>query len=236
MKGWTLALIALSSLLLGGCCRPNRNEQCDNGPITYAQRAYLQQQSAECSPSTQNFDQQHLTPPLLDLAECDYTGEWERQEYETVDDWVARLRMCMCTNRDAINGLESEYNQLAEQERQIGANIRDLVSKNESLREMRSQLQAEQAADPDFRQLGSEAPPPFIVHFVKKGETLYSIARQYYNSSEMIDNIVRWNGGWIRRPEELVAGLGLVLFPKTSDKTGQSIVENYIDSLEERVE
>jgi hypothetical protein len=73
--------------------------------------------------------------------------------------------------------------------------------------------------------------PPFGVYMVEKGETLFSIARNYYKGTDMVPMIVKWNQGWIRNENNIMAGLGLVLFRKSVEDKSPQAVERYLEQL-----
>jgi len=225
MKKAIFIIATISSVLFCGCCR--RTPYCYDDVTTYAQRAYLEEEAmASC------LEEQDPAPALLDLRDCDCTDGWQRQPYETVDEWLERIQQCMCMNRDTILNLEEEYHALQAREQGLATKIQSFISKNEHLRELRSQLNDEERQNSDFKGLSSGENPPFTIHLVQRGETLYSIAMQHYHSREMVDNMMRWNQGWIRHPDELIAGLGLVLFPADSKAVGQKVVANYLEELQ----
>jgi hypothetical protein len=66
---------------------------------------------------------------------------------------------------------------------------------------------------------------------VRSGDTLFSIANEYYNEPDKIKEIVLWNQAWVRFPEEILAGLALILFPEESTYKNPKVVENYIQRL-----
>lgn len=224
-------VFTLLGLWMAGCQR--HRYDCDDTAYSgsYTKRAYLEQKANRDEAPATRLDEPAEAALVLDLTECDYDASWERQPYETVDEWLERIQHCMCLNRDTIRSLEDEYERLQGEESQYATRIQGLIKKNERLRALHSEASQEQYSNKTFEDLPTDAPPPFTVHVVQKGETLFSIAMRYYGSGDMVNKIMLWNQGWIRHPHELYAGLGLVLFNEASTAAGQKVVEQYIESL-----
>jgi hypothetical protein len=237
-RKYTLYLLAASTALcsLCGCYSgyQNRSHACfdqDGGSNDYAQRAYLQQQAEnEYALANPRLDEVSFDENLIALRpDMCQDGEWERRPYETIEEWRERLQCQLCMNYDAIRTLEAEYQDLETNERQNAMAIRDLVLKNEHLRQQ--SIQAREEFAEANQGLINTAPPPFTVHFVQKEDTLVSIAREYYNDPDRVKDILLWNQGWIRHPDELVAGLGIVLFADNVKLTGEQAVYKYMQHL-----
>lgn len=171
---------------------------------------------------------------LLDLRDC-HEDPWARQPYESIDDWTDRLQRCLCTQRDTITNLEEEYQSLEKREKELTSSLQSLIGQTEGLRKQWETKKSRIVATPPPPLPGLQpvAEAPFMVYVVQKGDTLCSIARKYYHDASKWHDILRWNAGWIRHPNELVAGVGLALFPKERPQGTEKDVEDYVAGLTE---
>lgn len=159
-------------------------------------------------------------------------GEWAKQDYETVERWLERLQKELTTNQIEVDRLKKALDQQTVKERAQIEKVGALVKRNEKMRTILSDRQT--ASQPRQKTFHSQKIPeaPFFVHFTKKGDTLVSIAREYYNDEDAAPDILLWNQGWIRTPEELIAGLALVLFPKDAEEKHPKVVDRFLTNLE----
>lgn len=235
----SLTLFCLALTLTGCICRPPRYNECHPSQIEanrndYARRAYREQQELARLDLSPPYQEEITEEDLvLALEEADLT--WERYPYETVEEWVDRLQSILRVNRDALLLLMEQYETLENQERGLARSIQELSRQNESLRKELSDRDPSSSETMGSLAMSSSAQQeyaPFTLHLVQRGETLYSIARHYYNNPEMVSSILLWNQGWIRHPEELVAGLSLVLFPEGYELQDTQVVDRYLRELE----
>ena len=109
-----------------------------------------------------------------------------------------------------------------------------LIDRNELLR---AELTTpEETENPASSTVISASSAPFTIYMVQHGETLFSIAMKHYGSSDMVKEIMLWNQGWIRSSDELIAGMGLVLFPLDSEQKNKQIVEQYLQETTTKIQ
>ena len=221
-------LVACSAIF--SACGGGYYQYNDGVSHNYPGRVHLQQQ-ADLYHDTNSPVCDEETPPLLNLADCD-CSEWERKTYETVDEWLERLHHALCVNSDKIIGLEEAHNTVAMEEQTHAREIQALLRRNEQLRVLASEASDNSHAEAAYRDVVLNGIPPFVVHLVQSGDTLYSIAMKYYGSAEMVSQIVAWNQGWIRHQDQLIAGLGLVLFSKDHRGPAQQTVDQYMREVD----
>lgn len=217
---WALALCVFSLVLQG--CRPKR-------PSQYVERAYSEQQALKA--------QKDPTPHLNELSSQDLLvdldafqeKQWARRPYESLDEWVTRIQSLLELNQDAIRFAQAEFEDLEERQLRATAQLSDLIRKNDEMRRLISKPLEEQARERD--KVGLVVEGDFTMHLVREGETLFSIAMNKYESADMVKEIAMWNQGWIRHPDEVIAGLALVLFPEEAQDKQVRVVEQYLEKL-----
>ena len=213
---------------------------CHKQPSEYVKEAYLEQRSEkENFPPVLELNEPSMADVTLEMKEQSYREEWEKQPYENIADWVERINEVLELNAGAITEVREELDILEGQEKILVDNVQRLIRHNEKIREMTTggggrAIAAAMAAG--SAQAAEPSAVPFTIHFVKKGETLAAIARKYYGSDSFAKEIFLWNQGWIRHPDRLMAGLGIVLFIKGYENKDQEVVENYLRELESSVE
>lgn len=243
MKLKTRLIFLLLIILSAACCKKTcyntaiSDDQCQSDQSYYARRAYLEQRAKEGSipaMSTHNVSEGEL---ILDLTEESLEAEWARLPYETVDNWIARIQEVLRTNRDTLQMLESDFGAVEQQEREMVNEMQALIRQNRELREMIGEETLTLAFE---KQMGlhtgqenqRQEVQPFHLHLVKEGETLFSITQHYYGSKEAIRKVMQWNQGWIRNPHQVIAGMGLLLFPEEAPVKNEEIVESYLHQLD----
>lgn len=195
----------------------------------YAQRAYSEQQAERSerllAPSQDETDNSDL---VLELQPPIEKKEWQRRPYETVDSWLERLRHYLLANEDLINDLCRQKEGVDQEQQKHGGKMKALIDRNEQLR-----AEINYSEVPIIAQTTTfeSSPAPFSIHVVRRGETLFSIAMENYGSGESVRDMMLWNQGWIRQPDELVAGVGIVLFPEGSQDTNNAVVDQYLDQV-----
>ncbi|SCA63681.1 hypothetical protein SCG7086_AZ_00130 [Chlamydiales bacterium SCGC AG-110-P3] len=223
-----LTLLSTALMTLTACGQSHYYH--DGVSYNYPARAHLRQQADLYHDALSPVCDEE-TPPHLDLCDCD-CGEWERKTYETADDWLERLHLTLCTNSQQIGVLERMHAEIATEEQAQAREIQALLRRNEQLRILASEASDSSHAEAAYRDVVLRGAPPFVVHLVKPGDTLYSIAMKYYGTSDTVSQIVSWNQGWIRHPNELVAGLGLVLFSRDHRGSAQQTVDQYLREVD----
>lgn len=213
----------LTALILGFSSCKHRKKDDD-----YVQRAYREQRDGRAERlAVPSQDEQDGSRLVLQIEPPLEKREWQRRPFETIDNWLDRLRRILLSNQDLINELRAEYAELDKGKQEHIAKLQTLVNRNERLRAELSQPVSEKRSV--AKMVPTPAPTaPFTVHVVKRGETLFSIAMAHYGTGAMVKEIMLWNQGWIRDPHELVAGMGLVLFPFNAGDTKQKVVDQYL--------
>lgn len=164
----------------------------------------------------------HLEPPAED--------QWERRAYESVDEWWLRVRKLLYSHHEEIRKGEFLLSGLETQQHELITQIKEILQRNKEIRSKMEDLESQ-------REEKTEGPryhlpsAPFAVHLVRKGDTLYSISQRYFGNGDRINDILFWNQGWIRHPEELLAGIGLVLFDKRPDDADVQLVDRYLAEI-----
>ena len=206
------------------------NTSCQSNKYPdYAQRAYLEQQAERKNMATPQVPAAPNEEDLVLNLESEDNSEWFRQSYESIDEWLYRIQELLELNHDAIKILQSELEHLSATSQDHITSIQAFVHQNNQLQEMiQMPIHEEHVAESGVQ---TAAPPPFQVHFVRPGDTLYSIALKYYGTSDKIRDIMVWNRGWLRHPDDLIAGLSIILFNENAPEKKQVIVEEYIDEL-----
>lgn len=247
------SLFLLVLPLLSSCNRtiPNTADQQIADRQYYARKAFREQLASK----GRLFDGAVIDEPAPDdlvlMIEEDPMGEWQRLPHETVEQWFARIYRELVRRHEIILDLEQNLDALSLEESEKVTRLQESVRKSEELRAMLEVW--EEPADSSFASGDSGAgfregeialkeieasatslprDPGFMIHLVKKGETLYSIAQHYYGDGEMAREILLWNQGWIRSPYELLAGSGIILFPKDAQHKKQQVVDTYLRKLE----
>jgi hypothetical protein len=249
MRYYTLRLLSISigmalGLFISGCSTKTR---ADRGSTegrwhSYAKRAYIEQEAerVEVNPSRAFTEPGHeeLIYTFNDQIE---PVDWQRYPYETVENWMDRIHKRLMDNHNAIRGLEQNLETHEKEEQAYLGDIQKFIQQNQQLKglidqQVASNTETQTKSDsylPAAVSAGLELPaPPFRVHYVKKGETLFSIAMHYYKNRDMVEKILLWNQEWIRHPNEIIAGISLVLFPIDAESTGQQVVDAYLDKLD----
>ncbi len=214
----TLAILGFP-LLFGGCTSPK--------PLNadYAKRAYLKQQKELSAPLP---SENRIEGALLNL-QADRRAQWEKQDYETLDAWIQRLEEELKNNKQNLDIVQSEFESNTVKENSISNSIKGFIDRNNSMTATLQDHLLKDSKGLKFAQLI----PPFSVYLVRKGDTLYSIAQKFYKSSSAIADIMDWNRGWIRYPNQIQAGIPLVLYSSLSTKKGNVQVFNFIHHLDE---
>lgn len=242
----SFSLLLLSLALVTGCTNKqvaNSAEQRYADQQHYARRAFRAQQADREHPFDAAIIDEPVPDDLILLIEEDPMSNWRRLPHETVDQWYGRIYRALVSNHEQLVALEIELEALSEQEREHINALQVSVKKSAKLRAL-----LEEWEDPvDSSQLGqgsgrlgtgiaishpSLLKPEFMVHLVRQGETLYSIANYYYGDGKLARDILLWNQGWIRSPYDLLAGTGLILFPKDARHKKQQVVDAYLQKLE----
>ena len=224
----------ITILLLGNGCSKSKTEQF------LTKKAYLDQKMEQLNPPKypNNSKQNRLENSNLVLhLENDYNKlpDWKRQPYETMETWLNRIEKLLTSKYDQIQELKGSYEKELQQENAIASQIQTVIKRNNHLKTL-----FDESLDNNSTTIEQESgfytnvpTPHFSIHLVQKGETLYSIAMDYFGNKEKIQKIILWNQGWIRHPNELVAGLALVIFAEDANEKDPKIVENYLYSLQQ---
>jgi hypothetical protein len=218
-------LLPLMLFILVGCTYRHKDK------AYYTRDAYEKQQLQSLTTQTTLVDQKNPSELLLDLSD-ELQEEWQRIPWETIDDWMERIQNQLVLNSTRIRQLQSEQSKITGKERDVVQELQVVLAANEEMRHMMSNLQPmEGVAKADAEIFEILPPPSFQLHFVQKGDTLYSLSNYYYDDPEMIHDIMLWNQGWLRDPHQLVAGLALVLFNDQAPEKNEQVVENYISRI-----
>jgi len=221
-----MKICCLTTLILGfsGCQHRKKDDD-------YVQREYREQRDMRSDRlSTPAQDEQDSSEFVLQIEPPLEKREWQRRPYETIDDWLDRLRHILLANQDIINELRTDSAELDEDQAKHAAKLGALIKRNEQLR---AEINKPKDKEPHVMQTVATPAPiaPFTVHVVKRKETLFSIAMEHYGTGAMVKEIMLWNQGWIRDPDALVAGMGLVLFPVQAGDTHQKVVDQYLHQV-----
>lgn len=219
-RPFTLAILGLP-LLFGGCM-PTKAPRAN-----YAKRAYLKQQE-EPSSSSHFPSENRIEKALLNL-EPNTRKLWAKQDYETLDSWILRLENTLSENAKNLNNQRHSYEALKEKENNLSNRMESLIEKNNSISATLQDILTINAKNTSSLALI----PPFKIHLVREGDTLYSIANKYYKSASAIPDIMDWNRGWIRYPNQIQTGIPIVLYNSLSVKKGNMKVFNFISHLDE---
>ncbi|MFT4552017.1 MAG: phage host-nuclease inhibitor protein Gam [Chlamydiales bacterium] len=195
----------------------------------YARRAFLEQEAQKRhTPTIPRLDEPGIHDILVDV-DAYRSEDWERHQYESVDQWSSRMQRLLEINRDALAFSNKELADLEKVEIETAAQVSDLVKRNDSLIR-----QISKPMDKESRERDDEGAIPtadFTIDLIRKGETLYSIAMKNYETAAMVKDIAIWNQGWIRHPDEVLAGLAVVLFPEEAREKQSAVVDEYLKKL-----
>lgn len=198
-------------------------------PSNYAKRIYLEQESKK---------QQKIKPPQLnELGEKDVLldvsareeKEWDRRSYESIDEWVTRMQELLSLNKETLDFSREELRDAERLERIVASQVAGFVKRNDELQRLINQP-LEQLAREEMN-IEAFIPADFTLYLIRKGDTLFSLATDYYESAEMVKDITKWNRGWIRHPDEIIAGIALVMFPLEAEEKKVEIVDEYLKKL-----
>ncbi len=197
---------------------------------TYAREAYLKQQAAKQEPTSTHYLNELAQPNLTVPIHSNAHAEWKKEAYESYEQWTTRLTETLAYNDVVIRNSEGKLELIEKEQITIAKRIKELTEANETMQKLLVLPPKTNGKEEVYKTL---IRPPFTIHLVTKGDTLYSIAMKYYGSSTMVDKILLWNQEWIRSPGQLIAGLGLILFMDNTEEQGQSIVDAYIKQLQQ---
>lgn len=221
------ALVSLSltgALFLGGC------QTCTSYPNYPAQRAFCEEQSHCQAPIFNRMDEASREDLVIDLSQT-CLPQWRRRAYESVEQWLERIESELHEKQFQINEMEVSLQGLEEKERELARKVQLYRKGNAELRSKISPPQEETLAFSASSQ-PQLAPPPFLIHLVKKGETLFSISMDHYGTGKKIPELMQWNQGWVRYPEDILAGMALVLFHEGAQDTSPYVVDRYLEEVE----
>lgn len=204
----------------------------------YDGRSHTQLENVKKKEKKARSDQKNPDPtvggsqPVFRPVDMSYCSEWcwQRKPYETIDQWHDRIHHDLCCVRDQLFSLRDNVKKVLSKEQELAKQTSLLVVRNEKLRQAWSEW-VEQAQESTVFRAVPQKPAPFHLHLVKKGQTLYGIAMDYYGSSTMVSRIVQWNQEWIRDKDQLIAGLCLVLFPQDYQGTAEREVSVYLQDI-----
>ncbi len=218
-----LLLLPLLAVILAGCQHKTKD------PAYYVRAAHEQQSDKRFSRSgPSSVDQRTSDSYLLNLEE-EFREEWQRLPWETVDDWMERIQNQLALNHSLILELRAQQDEVVASERTIVRKMQTVIAQNEQMRDQITELTpVDPIAQADLALFRSIPPPTFRLHLVRKGDTLYSIARYYYSDPSMIQDIMLWNQGWLRNPHQLLAGMALVIFDEEAGEKNEQVVEEYL--------
>jgi LysM repeat protein len=210
---------------------------CQKNPPhnTYSQRAYLNEQSKQ-ELSTLTTPMNQPTRNDLRVSLPNYQNDkWERQPYESLEAWAKRLREAVENNNDSFILLQDDYNRTHTEEQHLLQQIEEFKTTNviieKRIKEYQNNLNDNTTSSAQSFIVSQKI--PFTIHLVAKNETLYSLAKLHYGNPAKVKDIIKWNQNWMRTPQTLMAGLGLVLFYEdTKAEKGQSIVNTYIREVQ----
>lgn len=154
----------------------------------------------------------------------------QKKAYESIDQWVDRLDALMRSQQNAIDHRQKKLLDLNERQEGLSARVYDLSLRNEVLKKTLSAPLEQQARMEEGKKINvSQADFEFVL--IRKNDTLFSIAMKEYEDAEMVKEIALWNQGWIRHPDDVLAGLSLILFPIEAKERNPLIVEQYLEKL-----
>lgn len=217
-----LGAVLAAVLIFAGCSRPTDSN--------YATRAYDEQHAKQKMAVTpHSLNQQSKEDLLVDLKAQYFDQDWCQQPYEGVDEWLARMHEMLALNEDALRGERDDLKDLQEKQNECLEKIRYLVNQNETIKRKVANPEAVEKQSIDVE---TETRLPFVIHLVKEGDTLYSIAKQYYRSTAILNQIIQWNQGWIRSKDDILAGLGIVLFSEDTIDKGPGAIDHYLEQMD----
>jgi hypothetical protein len=197
----------------------------------YAQEAYLEQRARMLTePKPPNVDQESKDDLIVEVEPSEYDPMWHRKNFETIEQWLERINILIQSNQEIIQVAQNEMEDVQAKNRLIQDQMQDLSRQ--------SQIMKQQLLDPEKLKQDVTIPKlvkglPFLIHLVEEGETLFSIANRYYgkNQKQKIAEIMRWNQGWIRNEDTLMAGLGLLLFPEDAKEKDPDAVSSMMKKI-----
>lgn len=217
-----LALVLVSFCL--SACRGQKKL-----PSAYVQREYEEQQARMRLPAASPRMDEQSKDSLVINMEHYRDRDWEKQPYETQEEWVRRIRQLLELNQDAILLAREELNEYIYVEQETVKRIQELSQKNDHIINLMTAPREEGTrAQEESENLDAA---PFTIHLIRDNDTLFSISKQYYRSYEKVKDIALWNQGWVRHPDEILSGLAIVLFPESTKDKSSRTVENYIEQL-----
>jgi hypothetical protein len=197
-------------------------------PSGYAERAFLDQQvKRQHHASEPHYDE--VRSSEITLEDDEDEGILERKAYESVDAWKRRVYDTLEMNKDSLSIAREELETINKEEKDVIKRINVLLHYNKKLQEAIENPSSGQDSDKFREEVLTSL--PFFIHLVEKGETLYSLSHNYYDSGRYAKDIALWNQGWVRHPDDILAGLGVVIFPNVAKEKDASVVERYIKTL-----
>ncbi len=198
---------------------------------TYAQRAYIEQQSDRQLPMTSpDLSEQGRSDLLIELKEKYGDGEWAQRPYEGVERWLLRLKEMIELNQDTILLAKEELQRLTQKRNWITTELQYLVKQNQVMKQKIREPERN-LGDTDEAILALTV--PFKVHLVRDGDTLFAISQRYYGTSKVMTEMMRWNQGWIRDEDNLIAGLGIVLFMEAATEKNPEVIERFLEQYQQ---
>jgi hypothetical protein len=202
---------------------------------TYAQAAYRQEQSARISSQVTPVSMDQKTREDLRLDEPNFDINYlEQKQSESYSEWKKRIKEQFLQNRDLYTYFYQEFERLEALRQTHQKELEEIKQINTTLEgRIKGYHESPELAksDPTFAALSQKI--PFTIHLVQPNETLYSISQAYYGTGDKVDDIISWNQGWIRSPQQLLAGLTLVLFFQDRQaERGQTTVNKYIREIQ----
>ncbi|MBN4066952.1 LysM peptidoglycan-binding domain-containing protein [Simkania negevensis] len=226
-------------LLLAALTFLSTSCQQKKGYPNYAQRQYLEQQVKGEQPfAPVALNEQGEEDLLLDIPLTLDSDFWKRKPYESIDHWRYRLQTVLVRDKNEIEIGKDRLINLENHQRHLIDEIEATLALNEKLsKELAHYTDKREKAVEEEESVWERHLPPFTIHLVEKGDTLCSIAREYYNQScspdgilpTAVDQIMLWNQGWLRNPDEITAGVGLVLFFDPRHPQSNEEVANHIE-------
>ncbi len=233
MRFILLCLLSFACVGCGNAWRTGKSQaEADNSE--YARKAYREQRIKEgLDKDNQKMDQLSEKDLLVEITE-DPEARWAKLPYETAEEWLERMNATLRAQNDELISMQRALDGTQETERSKVSEIQQLLQVQQDLREaVAAQARArEENKDNEFQDANEKAAPEFFIHLVKPKDTLYSIAMHYYGNKEKVADILRWNQLWVRSEYELIAGLGLILFPAGVNEPSTQVVEKFIDEME----